>query len=181
MSRSLRSGPCAEYLVPAVMLRIKKWQPTLLPVINLSGEELSILPKKPLALSWASREEPAVVPVRRMQPDLTDSPELPWAELRIGEISGEMKTRLFNLLKYNRGCFSESLSELRTAKLAQLTIKLTEDRPFTYCPYIMSERQRSQVRTIVSELLENDILQESNSLYSSPILLVKKVVRANVC
>lgn len=55
-----------------------------------------------------------------------------------------------------------------------MKIGLLDDKPVVYRPYRLSFSERGQVREIVNELLENDIICESNSNYASPILMVKK-------
>ncbi|CAH2094076.1 unnamed protein product [Euphydryas editha] len=55
-----------------------------------------------------------------------------------------------------------------------MKIDLLDDSPVVYRPYRLSYSERNQVREIVNELLQNDIIQESNSNYASPILMVKK-------
>lgn len=56
----------------------------------------------------------------------------------------------------------------------ELTIKLNDETPITYRPYRMSPEERTRVYDIISDLLEADIVRESNSPFASPILLVKK-------
>lgn len=53
-------------------------------------------------------------------------------------------------------------------------IELEDNRPVMYRPYRTSMNEREKVREIVDELIQNDIVQESQSNYASPVLLVKK-------
>lgn len=48
-------------------------------------------------------------------------------------------------------------------------------------PYRLSPAEREKVRDIVSELLENDIIRENKSPFSSPIILVKRKMARIVC
>lgn len=41
-------------------------------------------------------------------------------------------------------------------------------------PYRLAHKEREVVRQLISEMLEYGIIQDSNSPYASPILLVKK-------
>jgi hypothetical protein len=53
-------------------------------------------------------------------------------------------------------------------------IRLHDDVPVTYRPYRLAYSERNIVRDIVQDLMDNGIVRESESPYSSPILLVKK-------
>lgn len=55
-----------------------------------------------------------------------------------------------------------------------MKLVLKDDRPVVYRPYRISYKEREQVRGIIDELKEADIVEDSESPYASPILLVKK-------
>lgn len=90
------------------------------------------------------------------------------------KISEQQKLHLLNLLNKYRSCFAMKTCELGTCRFSEMSIKLCDDQPITYRPYRLSYSQRDKVRGIVNDLLENDIIRESQSPYASPILLVKK-------
>lgn len=79
-----------------------------------------------------------------------------------------------SLLQEFRDCISYSTSELGKTDAASLSIRCTSDVPIAYRPYRLAENEKSIVRNIIQELLDNNIIRESNSPYASPILLVKK-------
>ncbi|EFA11963.1 Retrovirus-related Pol polyprotein from transposon 412-like Protein [Tribolium castaneum] len=56
-----------------------------------------------------------------------------------------------------------------------MNIKLTDDKPVVYRPYRMSFFEKEQVRNIVRELKEADIIEETDSPFASPVILVKKL------
>jgi hypothetical protein len=56
----------------------------------------------------------------------------------------------------------------------ELEIKLNEEQPFTYRPYRLAEAEKKNVRKIINELLGSGVIEECQSPYASPILLVKK-------
>lgn len=61
-----------------------------------------------------------------------------------------------------------------TVTTGEMHINLTSDIPVTYRPYKLSLAEKLKVREIVNDLLSKGIIRESESEYSSPIILVKK-------
>lgn len=61
-----------------------------------------------------------------------------------------------------------------TVKTGSMHIRLNSDTPVYYRPYKMSHDEKLKVRAIIDDLLSKGIIRESESPYSSPILLVKK-------
>lgn len=81
--------------------------------------------------------------------------------------------RLLGLLNKYRECFASNTKELGIARDIDMSINLTDNTPITYRPYRLSFAERVQVREIIQDLLDNNIIRESNSPFASPILLVK--------
>lgn len=96
--------------------------------------------------------------------ELNYNPDLTTSELE--ELKG--------LLISYKECFSNNLKDLGFTNIVQMEIELTDNRPVVYRPYRLSYPERELVRTMVQEMIEADIVCESNSQYASPILLVKK-------
>lgn len=61
-----------------------------------------------------------------------------------------------------------------TVKTGTMHIRLTDDTPIVYHPYKLSYQEKLKVREIIRDLLDKGIIRESESSYSSPIILVKK-------
>ncbi|CAH2098432.1 unnamed protein product [Euphydryas editha] len=55
-----------------------------------------------------------------------------------------------------------------------MSIKLNSSTPVYYRPYHLSHAETLRVREIIKELLDTGIIEESESEYARPILLVKK-------
>jgi hypothetical protein len=60
------------------------------------------------------------------------------------------------------------------ANVKDMHIRLIDDVPVSYRPYRFAYSKRALVREIVKDLMDNGIIRESESPYSSPILTVKK-------
>lgn len=86
----------------------------------------------------------------------------------------DIKLKLKSLLEEYADCFSSSTKELGCTDKIKMEIKLTSEKPVCYRPYRMSMPEKAIVRDKIQDLLENNIIRESNSPYSSPIILVKK-------
>lgn len=82
--------------------------------------------------------------------------------------------QLKDLLKSYETCFSDNLKDLGFTNAVQMEIELTDTQPVVYRPYRLSYPERELVRSMVKEMIDADIICESNASYASPILLVKK-------
>lgn len=95
--------------------------------------------------------------------------------LNIGDtLSSQQEQVLIDLLKEYADCFSNNLKDLGFTNETEMVIKLKDSEPVVYRPYRMSYAERAQVRDMVQEMLEAEIVRESSSPYASPIVLVKK-------
>lgn len=84
------------------------------------------------------------------------------------------KSQLVSMLNDFRDCFALNTKELGVTNITEMNIKLNDSTPVTYKPYRLPFTERAKVREIVDELLDNGIIRESQSAYSSPIVLVRK-------
>lgn len=88
-------------------------------------------------------------------------------------LSGEDLEKLVLLLDgYSE--FMISGTATTTVTTGKMHIRLNESAPVYYRPYKMSFNEKLRVRDIIQDLLNKGIIRESESPYSSPILLVKK-------
>jgi hypothetical protein len=86
----------------------------------------------------------------------------------------EQQGEVLQLINEFRDCFAVSTKELGNANVKGMQITLQDDIPVSYRPYRLAYSERNVVRGIVQDLLNNGIIRDSGSPYSSPILLVKK-------
>ncbi|CAG9089257.1 unnamed protein product [Plutella xylostella] len=95
--------------------------------------------------------------------------------VRVGDSADETdKQKLYAILHKYKHCFASTLKELGCTNVTEMTIEINSKRPIVYRPYRLSHKEREQVRTMVQEMLEADIIRESTSEYASPIILVRK-------
>jgi len=89
-------------------------------------------------------------------------------------LTSEQVTELVDLLNEFQGCFTQSTKGIGKTDVLKMKINLSDDSPVVYRPYRLSHSEQKVVRDIVNDLVENNIVRESDSPYASPILLVKK-------
>lgn len=95
--------------------------------------------------------------------------------LNVGsDLTQEQTSQLLELVNEFRDCFALSLNELGTTHITEMHIQLHDTTPVSYKPYRLPYSERVIVRDLIKELLDTKIIQESNSSYASPIVLVKK-------
>ncbi|XP_001810078.1 retrovirus-related Pol polyprotein from transposon 297 [Tribolium castaneum] len=90
------------------------------------------------------------------------------------ELSKTDQEQLIQLVNDFKTCFASNLHELGTTDLIDMNIKLTNNEVVRYRPYRLPYAQREEVDKIVDDMLSAGIISDSNSEYSSPVLLVKK-------
>lgn len=90
------------------------------------------------------------------------------------DLSNKQKTDVFGLIDSYRDCFAQNLSKLGCTQLTELDIRLTDDIPVVYRPYRLIHSGKEVVRDTVKELLHTKIIEESESAYASPVILVSK-------
>ena len=96
-------------------------------------------------------------------------------DLTQSDLTKPQKEKLHNFLNDHRDIFATNLSELgRTVGHVAHKI-ITNDAPPVRMPfYRQPPHLQKEIDRQVQELLENDIIEESNSEYHSPVVLVKK-------
>lgn len=140
-------------------------------VTTLTNTPVSIKKDSLLARALVIKEYQVMNVSKEVKPTLP----LERSEVKVGtNLDSKEFEMLYDLLQKYRSCFANGLQELGCAKNVEMKIELADTKPVIYRPYRMSFSERQKVREIVDELLDNDIVQESESNYASPILLVRK-------
>jgi hypothetical protein len=94
--------------------------------------------------------------------------------VNVGVDKPEVVHKVLDLLNDYSTCLASKLVEVGKANTKPMKIELLSKVPVTCHPRCFAETERQEIREIVDELLRNKIIQESNSPYASPVLLVKK-------
>ncbi|KAL7725054.1 hypothetical protein ACLKA6_000935 [Drosophila palustris] len=96
-------------------------------------------------------------------------------EITTGNDLNELQQQRVNeVVQRNEQCFADDAKDLGKCSIAKMEIKLTTDVPVSIKPYRTPFALRPVVRNMISELLEADIIRQSDSPYASGIVMVKK-------
>ena len=78
------------------------------------------------------------------------------------------------MLLQNRQLFSKDPSDMGRTTIVKHHIPTPGGRPFKYQPHLIPHHLKSVTENQIDEMLQNNIISPSASLWSSPIVLVKK-------
>lgn len=94
--------------------------------------------------------------------------------LKCGQsVTDEQRLQLLHLVNEYRECFALKLEELGCTNAVMMDIK-DDGVPVRCQPYKTTEEDRKTIAKLVDELKACGIVQETNSPYASPVILVKK-------
>ena len=82
--------------------------------------------------------------------------------------------KLNDLLNEFKHLFAKEISQIKRATDIQHVINTGDAKPIRSVPYKTSPAEKNIIKTQVTEMLENKIIEESNGPWSSPVVLVKK-------
>lgn len=148
-------------------------------VSNLSHNAIKLEQNTILARSIPFTER-KICQVNRIVTDIDELNPLEKSDIQVGsELGADQVDRLYTLLQKYRDCFATNLSEIGRVVDVEMKIELMDNKPIVYRPYRLSHSEREQVRETIDDLLKHGVIQESNSSYASPILMVKKKKMGN--
>lgn len=79
-----------------------------------------------------------------------------------------------------KSCTSSKIQYDNEPSQVKCAIRITKDEPFFCSPRRLSYSEKSSVRKILDELLDQGVIRPSHSPYSSPIVLVRKKNSSNL-
>lgn len=93
-------------------------------------------------------------------------------------LSPSERQRLLELIHQFEDCFSTT-SKVKQTPLTKHRI-ITDDttRPIRQNPYRVAPKEREEIQKQVTKMLEDDVIQPSNSPWASPVVLVKRKTAA---
>jgi hypothetical protein len=94
--------------------------------------------------------------------------------VQVGLNDPKIVNDLLQLLNKFPMCVSRGMSEVGCVTSVAMKIELTTTQPISCRPRRHSDVENEEIREIVSELIRNGIVKESNSPYSSQVSLVTK-------
>ena len=90
------------------------------------------------------------------------------------DLTDTQKQKLYVFLGQNRKVFAKDFSELGKTHLHSHRIETYDNKPISKAPYRQSPEMRRETERQTKQMLEDGIIEESNSPWHAPILLVRK-------
>ena len=92
-------------------------------------------------------------------------------------LTTEEKEELMDVLIDNKDLFATDISQLvECSSFPPFEIHLTDQKPMRHCSYRQTPETKAEIRRQVEALKKNGLVEPTQSLWNSPILLVKKDV-----
>lgn len=169
----LRPVPGHEYNVDEC---VTKSEDGFITVTNLSHQEIEVSENQILARCVMCFEDNFFKdPVTVLNVGIRADKLLTRNDLSLNpNLTVEQVNSVVDLVNEFRCCFADNTKELGKTDVIKMSIHLSDNTPVVYRPYRLSYNERKVVKGMIDDLLENKIVRESDSPYSSPILLVKK-------
>ena len=121
-----------------------------------------------------SDSEPAEINVLKPDSDKSNDVQLEF-DLSQSDLTQAQKENMYSFLHQYKDIFSSDLSQIRKTSLYKHKIETVQGaKPVRKQFYRTSPEASKEIRKHVDEMLQNDIIQPSNSEWHSPVVLVKK-------
>ncbi|XP_076291058.1 uncharacterized protein LOC143214206 [Lasioglossum baleicum] len=152
-------------VIPRCIVSMDEQGETILPVLNITGEELTIKEG-----DVVSRGE--VYEERTCEREINDEPVT--SDQVDTDLVGEEADNILAVLNDNRDIIANNIYQIGKTDRATMRIELISEKPLVYRPYRLSYHERQQLRDMTNDLKDADIIEDSASPYASPVLLVRK-------
>lgn len=104
-----------------------------------------------------------------------DDSDINFNNSKIGDVGEVHKSNLIRLLEQYSRCFSRRKDDIGLTNLGELNIRVKSELPIYYRHYRLSIRERELVRGKIQLLKEGaGVIRDTNSAYTSPIVLIPK-------
>lgn len=90
------------------------------------------------------------------------------------DLTEEQKQKLYTFIASNRNSFAKDTSELGCTNLHEHRIDTGNAPPQRKRPYRVSPQIKQQIDEQIEDMLKNDIIEPSNSLWAAPVVMCKK-------
>ena len=121
-----------------------------------------------------SDSEPAEINVLKPDSDKSNDVQLEF-DLSQSDLTQAQKENMYSFLHQYKDIFSSDLSQIGKTSLYKHKIETVQGaKPVRKQFYRTSPEASKEIRKHVDEMLQNDIIQPSNSEWHSPVVLVKK-------
>ena len=90
------------------------------------------------------------------------------------DLSEDQKARLYHFLGNNRDIFAKDISELGVTNVHTHTIRNGDAPPVSSAPYRQTPKMRAELERQLEEMKKHGIIEESNSVWHSGVVMVRK-------
>jgi len=90
------------------------------------------------------------------------------------ELSYEQRLKATQLINKFKHLFTSDPLDIGCANVEPCEIKLKSDKPIFQPPYRTPPKQREQLKKLINEMIEADIVEPSRSNYAAPVFLIPK-------
>ncbi|KAL4113911.1 hypothetical protein QTP88_017465 [Uroleucon formosanum] len=157
-------------MVPRCLISTNGEGHAVIPMINLSDGDVTI--KKGDTVTRGVLFNEVISKSEKRNREVNQEPVS--AEEVVSDLAADQVDEVLTLLNEYKDLVARNLRQVGCTHLTEMKLTLKDERPVVYRPYRISYKEREQVRDIIDELKEADIVEDSESPYASPILLVKK-------
>lgn len=157
-------------MVPRCLISTDEQGLAKVPVVNLSEKDFEIKKgnKVTQGLLFAEMASENNKYAREVNEEPVTGDEV------VSDLTADQVEQVLPLLNEYKDLVARNLRQVGRTYLTDMKLVLKDDRPVVYRPYRLSYNEREQVRDIIDELQDADVVEESVSPYASPILSVKK-------
>lgn len=154
-------------ILPRCLIEVDKQGNAVLPVLNLASEELKF-EKGDLITRAEVCEIAENAPTKQVNVE-----PITYDEIHT-DVPKENASDIVELLNDYKDLVARKINEIGLTNKVEMCINLSDSKPVYYRPYRMAYSEKQKLKDIVSELKEANIIEDSNSPFASPVLLVKK-------
>lgn len=156
-------------LIPRCLISTDDEGKTIIPVLNISGVDFMVKEGSTIARADVSN---LYDQTKRVRPEVNEK------EITLEEIDTDLPEeevpRLLNVLGQYKDLVARNMKQIGCTNKTEMKIELEKTTPVHYRPYRTSQAEREQVQRMIDDLKDAEIIEESNSPFSSPVLLVRK-------
>ena len=152
--------------LPRCVIQTDERGEALIPVLNLSGKEMKMVPGSTVARGEKCEEG-------QMKPREINVIPVTLDEVNT-DLEGEKAESLLDLLNEYKDLVARNMSQLGCTSRMEMHIELENEKPVFYRPYRLSYSEREQTKDLIEELKSSDMVEDCHSPYASPILLIRK-------
>lgn len=120
------------------------------------------------------KKETNLIEVNLIQTDLNEEEIEKEIKTLSMDIDDNERKKVIEVIMREKDVFSRGKFKVKQYQHTEAEIKLIDDRVINLRPYRSSLSDQQEIKRQIEALLENDLIEESNSKYNSPISLVNK-------